>query len=243
MCTISWIFGNHGYRLFFNRDEQLTRPRADPPQQLLIKGTRALMPIDPAGGGSWCAVNEHGVGYALLNFYQGRWPKGRLRSRGQIVKHCSGFADIMDAQAYVADLDLHKFAPFSLLCFSPEVAATPISMLRWDGRKLTESQQASPLISSALRYQEVFSSRIQVYREIIGDPVRPDISEQSFLALHSSHAPTRSALSVCMHRDDAQTVSFSKVTVDSERILYHYADGPPCHTPIKVYSELARASR
>jgi hypothetical protein len=45
---------------------------------------------------------------------------------------------------------------------------------------------------------------------------------------HASHAPTPSAYSPCMHRDNALTVSCSKVTVADGLIEFVYFPLAPC---------------
>ena len=45
---------------------------------------------------------------------------------------------------------------------------------------------------------------------------------------HTSHAPIPSAYSPCMHRDNADTVSFSLVTVADGVIEFAYLPMPPC---------------
>ncbi len=244
MCTISWLIRPSGYRVFFNRDEQKSRPRARVPGIQQENSVDAIMPIDPQGGGTWVAVNAYGLTFALLNFYQGRLPKGRLISRGQLVKACAGFNTAKDAIAYIESLNLAKYAPFSLLCFEPEENRTHVVLLRWDGKKILRSEEHCPLISSAVRYDEVYSSRISVYHDVMGELPSVDASEErhegDYVRLHQSHAPNRSAESICMHRDDAETVSFSQINVDAEHIEFYYADGAPCDTPIEKAAELRR---
>ncbi|WP_086932772.1 NRDE family protein [Agarilytica rhodophyticola] len=240
MCTVSWLVADTGYHVFFNRDEQKTRAAAIPPKVIQDSDIRAVMPIDPVGQGTWCASNENGLTFALLNFYQGRWPKGRLISRGQIVRDCAACASIDEARELVSNLNLSKYAPFSLLLFSPEQEIdNGVAMLRWNGRQLEEILQKSPLISSSVRYDEVFAARMSVYRDMIGDGAEQ--TEDSFLAMHASHFPSKSALSMCMHREDAQTVSFSHIHVCADTVCYRYSDGPLCNTSLDKGLALVRA--
>lgn len=242
MCTISWLIKPKGYCVFFNRDEQITRPRAVPPAVFAGNEVRFIMPVDPQGGGAWFAVNELGLTFALLNYYQGRLPKGRLISRGQIVKQCSDFVDSSQVKAHVDSLNLARYAPFSLLVFAPHAAVgARITMLRWDGKSLVEHIPMCPLISSAMRYDEVHESRLKVYDQLIGGKGDGDVCVSDFVRLHSSHLPERSALSVCMHRHDAQTVSFSQVEVTEEVVRYLYSDGAPCENPLREFARLQRS--
>lgn len=253
MCTISWLFSSSGYHVFFNRDERRARPLAIPPCIKEENKVKAIMPIDPKGSGTWCAVNEYGFTFALLNFYQGRLPKGRLMSRGKLVRACAGFDSVEKALAYLRSQNHAKIAPYSLLCFSPSIhsnrpslsSSNPgVRMIRWDGKVLTDTErkadQEGPLMSSAVNYEQVFASRLNVYHEIIGSTAAPESQVSDFLRLHASHSPERSAQSVCMHRDEAHTVSFSHIEVGLSEINYSYADGAPCKTPVENLATIKR---
>jgi hypothetical protein len=55
--------------------------------------------------------------------------------------------------------------------------------------------------------------------------------DESLLAsYHSSHSQKGGAYSVCMHRADAATVSFSRIRVTPEQVEFHYTPGAPCAT-------------
>lgn len=233
MCTISWSEQPSGLHVLFNRDESKQRSRAEPPQVCTHGAeTSVIYPKDPDGGGTWFAVNERGMAVGLLNFYQGRLPKGRLTSRGNIVKEAAALASVDEVRDYIRHLPLEKYAPFSLLCFDHQADWKQVPLLRWTGRELQELTQTSPLISSAFKFEEVQAIRLETYRRLIGDT---NTSEAHFLAFHCSHEPEKSAYSVCMHRDDASTVSLSQVIV-GERIRYRYWDGAPCEvgTPLEI---------
>ncbi len=253
MCTISWLFSSSGYHVFFNRDEQKTRPLAIPPSIRMENETQTIMPIDPKGNGTWCAVNEYGFTFALLNFYQGRLPKGRLNSRGKLVKACAGFDSIDNAISYLNSQNHAKIAPYSLLCFSPsnhgESSALSslkagVRMIRWDGKILTdtgiETGQEGPLMSSSVNYEQVFASRLTVYREIITSKSDSENLVSDFLRLHASHSPERSAHSICMHRDEAHTVSFSHIEVGLSEVNFSYANGAPCEATVEKVASLKR---
>jgi len=228
MCTISWFYDRQDYHVFFNRDEQKTRARAFPPQ-LFESSLPSLMPIDPEGNGSWLSSNAAGLTLALLNFYQGRLPKGPLRSRGQIVKRLSACQNAGEVLTALNKFSLPKYAPFSLLVFTQNAVKSPVEvpMFRWTGRELLNIQQTSPLISSALFYQDVRASRVAVFEKTLLETDKHDVA--LFYRLHRDHSPHGpSASSICMHREDAQTVSFSHVHVGCDRTEFHYWDGAPC---------------
>ena len=224
MCTISWFSEAQGYHVFFNRDEQRNRPKANPPSNIRVNSITALMPIDPVGKGSWLAVNEHGLTCALLNYYQGRFPKGRLKSRGQIVKSCAGLKSLQEIRNYLSTLDLHHYPPFTLLVFN--LNDPPIGLC-WDGKHFSDTSVSSPFFSSAVEFEKVVTVRQQTYKNLFSEQQRTAELHRQF---HSGHLPEKSAYSVCMHREDAQTVSFSHIDVNQNGIRFHYVDGPPCES-------------
>ncbi|MGE6473254.1 NRDE family protein [Serratia proteamaculans] len=148
MCSVSWLLDKHGYHLFFNRDEQKNRPLALPPKQYTQAGVEVLMPIDPAGGGSWISLNECGLALCLLNNYQGKIPQGadaeRLVSRGQLLKHLSSQISVEKVIQAFAQLNLQQFAPFTLLAFDPNLTDVQgnVMALAWNG------EQARDLLGS-----------------------------------------------------------------------------------------------
>src|SRR5208337_155009 len=48
--------------------------------------------------------------------------------------------------------------------------------------------------------------------------------------LHQSHEPERGAFSICVHRDDAGTLSYTEVQCDAERVSVGYSPGYPCES-------------
>ena len=66
MCTLTiFPLGNGNHRLAFNRDEARSRAAATPPRRGYYGDREALLPIDPAGRGTWIAVNDAGLAMAL----------------------------------------------------------------------------------------------------------------------------------------------------------------------------------
>lgn len=240
MCTLSWFADTTAYHVFFNRDEGVSRQKAIPPSIVQASRHKFIMPLDPLGGGSWMCVNERGYTFALLNYYQGSLPKGRLLSRGQIIREMGDCSSSSQCEKYLKSLNLRSFAPFSMLIFEPEMTVPDknqkfsVAMYRWTGRILEQKRQSSPLFSSAVDYKQVSESRMAVYHAKLAaaNTRNCDI----FYALHASHLPEKSARSICMHRGDASTVSFSHVSVSAEKANYVYVDGAPCesNTPVSL---------
>ena len=230
MCTISWRISSEGFDVFFNRDESKTRVLALKPSVNYDFGVNAIYPLDPQGGGTWLAANDAGLVVGLLNFYQGRLPKGRLISRGQLVKRLAFCQSLTDVKDIVNALPLEKYAPFSLLCFDVAMlnsVTMVVPLLRWTGKELIELSQRSPLISSAYKFEEVEQSRLKSYQECFHSGGQP-VPLKTYIDFHKSHVPEASAYSVCMHRSDAHTVSFSHVSVTQTSVCFRYVDGAPC---------------
>jgi hypothetical protein len=78
MCTVSVIrpeadrlragaFEPTLLRVVVNRDERDSRPAAWPVRIAESGGVRAMLPVDPAGDGTWVAASDAGLVFALLN--------------------------------------------------------------------------------------------------------------------------------------------------------------------------------
>ena len=256
MCTASWLFHNDGYSLFFNRDETLTRSKAEPPEIVQIENGEALMPIDPDGGGTWLGVNSSGWTYALLNYYQGTAPSGPLTSRGNIVKRALHCATISQLEQALQTLLQGRFAPFSLLCVAPQGLAKKhkppeqtehnqsILLLQWTGQYLQRQIVNSLMTSSSKHFEQTQRAR-QLAATHSHIPAagcssgKPDEHLQRHRDFHRSHNPERGTHSVCMHRKNAKTVSLSEVSVLRDVATFSYADGSPCEANTPLCTELA----
>lgn len=236
MCTVSWLPGAGGYTLCFNRDERRTRAPEVPPAAREQAGMVFLAPLDGAFGGSWIAVNVAGLTLALLNRYRpsGRPVPSNARSRGLLVLDLIAERTALDALRALERADLSRTAPFSLVTLDPE---RPPRLTEWDGLTLATATGHAPGIlhtSSSVTEPEVAAARRTVFESVL--PRTPD----ELAAVHRSHLPERGRCSICMHRDDAETRSFSQVTVTAERVsLLHVPDAPCRGHPLPLL-ELAR---
>ncbi len=225
MCTVSWIYQDQGYHLFCNRDEKHTRRPALKPQLLSRGGMRFMAPIDGDFGGTWIAVNELGLSLALLN----RGPASPAQlSRGLLIMNLIAAPTLPDLTERFAASDLSDFAPFTLLGLAPGL---PAALLTWDGRiasNVADADSQMPLVSSSVDPEACEAQRRATLESIRAKS--PELRPGALLAFHRSHWPAPSAHSVCMHRDDAQTVSFTWVTVDGAGANMYYAAGSPCRS-------------
>jgi hypothetical protein len=245
MCTLTWQASQDGIDLFFNRDEARGRSRALPPKTYQLDQTQVLMPIDPDGMGTWIAANEFGVIVCLLNDYQHAQTVAPRLSRGQLVKALAVCTDLNDiANALPIDA-LRDFAPFLLLGFAVDGLSDKTHgsevvprAWRWNGQTLRCVDCQPPVVSSAIDIDTTTNTRTHYLRQMGGTVP----TQQQLLAYHRSHLPERGSASVCMHREDASTVSLTHVHIGADGITMYYYDGAPClvETPQAAYLPLAR---
>lgn len=248
MCTLTWRITDQGYQVLFNRDEQKTRSIALPPQSFQQGDCNAFMPIDPDGQGTWIACNDQGLSLCLLNFYQGQTPASANQSRGQLIRQLAFCHDYQQVIRQIEKLHWCDFPPFTLLIFDAQLLPqhSMIPAIIWDGIEVTHTHKQSPVTSSALELDQVQAAREQHFKQqMINTPsTQPSLCQ--LLTYHMSHQPNAGSHSVCMHRDDAETVSLTMINVQAQQVTIDYRPGSPCQpqtlhtlsTPRKMKMEI-----
>lgn len=219
---MSWRGRREGYVLWFGRDEQHSRAEALPPR--ITKGENGakwLAPIDPVGGGTWLATRSNGLTVCLLNYYEeaGLLPSG-TRSRGELVFAMVAEGSIEGIEAAWKEVALNDFAPFFLLAFEgPDQAVRWI----WDGRELQREAtlwEKGFLTTSSMDPSRVAATRAEAFRRIVCEQGNEEAAHEAF---HRQFDPAHPAESVAMARDDARTVSLTRVEVTAAEIRLSYA--------------------
>jgi hypothetical protein len=232
MCTASWIHEGTGYQVFFNRDEKLTRKKAMPPDFAARDGIRFLAPVDGDFGGTWIATNEFGVSACLLN---GAGNQCNVRSRGLLIPELISAPSVSVICERVRAADFAVFAPFTIAALGP---GQPGALIDWDGSRKTVRFHDEPcfmLTSSSFDTEAVRASRQSEFRGVV---------DAEFLTrFHGSHVPARGAYSTCMHRPDAETVSFSRIHVSERDTDFFYSPAAPCAGIPGVCLKLTRRGR
>lgn len=225
MCTLTIIdrlaSGSAGLRVVVNRDEQRDRPAALAPRWHLAgacpecgtEAARALWPLDPAGGGTWISVNEHGLVLALLNMNPRPKPvlPPLLVSRGVLIPRfasCREPAHVIDR---VFHTELTRFAPFRLVAARATTKGVEIHQAWWDRTAPARASVAlgdACFVSSSLGDAAV-ESRQGLFREMVGTTGLA-LAQDRFHTHAWADAPE---LSVMMCREDASTVSVTTVEV------------------------------
>jgi hypothetical protein len=223
MCTVSFLPTRQGFMLAMNRDEQVSRPRALAPRRHWT-GTRASLYPSEAGGGTWIGVSDAGLCLALINWYaKPQRDRALCVSRGIIIPHLLAAESLKEVAAMFADLPLAKINPFRLIAASSK--ERQLREWRWDGKRLTCSRfgwKRRHWFSSG--YDEALTNkkRAAVVRAI----ARP--TQAGLRKLHQSHLPAEGPFSICMHRTDARTVSYTQIVTTKSGAAMRYAAGSPC---------------
>jgi hypothetical protein len=227
MCTVSFLPNAHGFYLAMNRDEKLDRFAARPPRIVDLETCRAVFPSEPTGG-TWISANDAGICLALINWHRvERRPKNDIVSRGEVVKALTGKCGADQIADGIGKLPLRKLRPFRLIAIVPRELS--VTEWRWNLEWLSmRDHKWEPRHWFSSGFDE---RRAELERRCICDAAhahQPTTSLSWLRQLHRSHAPKRGPFSICMHRRDASTVSYTEVTVSARRATMRYKPGPCC---------------
>lgn len=224
MCTLSWLPADHGYRLFFNRDESRVRGPEVPCGRRERDAVSFLAPLDSDQGGTWLAANEYGLTVAVLNRYRTRQTHVPQESRGQLVLSLATAESIEQLRRRIERADLHPYQPFALAATEPDA---PVTMFEWDGEDRSIGTIATPGLIATSSAVEAGTERVR--RAALAQLVSfAPLSETLLEEFHRSHLPNRGPLSPCMHREEAETRSLCIVSVDRDSVAVRHVPGPPC---------------
>ena len=225
MCSVSFIPREDGFVLAMNRDELISRVPALPPRVNRRGGLAVLCPSEPSGG-TWIGISSAGMAFSLLNWHSQPDRTGEdLISRGEVVRALLSGGSSSAPASILKELPLRRMNPFRLIAVSlPE-------------RSLTEWRSGSEALTFKVhpwRRLHCFSSgfdearAIQV-RRLVCAQFPGDLGDLTTLRrLHASHQPIAGPFSLCMHREDAATVSYTEISVRDHEASMSYISGSPC---------------
>jgi hypothetical protein len=243
MCTVTWIRDEEGYQLFFNRDERLARKAGIPPEIRIANGTHFVAPADGDFGGTWIAVNEFGISVCLLNGCALTGSAEAVRgckSRGLLIPEIIAGNSADGICARVLRGNLSDLSPFTMAVLT---ASGRPALIEWSGVTPTfvrDGDRFMPLTSSSY-----LPAAAREHRRASLEALRTkeSIDTAALRQWHASHEPSRGPFSVCMHRGDVQTVSFTAIRVAGTRAFIEYRAGSPCASAADVsISELHLSS-
>jgi hypothetical protein len=228
MCTLTFVPTEDGYLVAMNRDELLTRQLALPPKVFERSGIEMVYPREPSGG-TWIAANSQGNLLALLNWNGNEFRNlgEKRKTRGLVVPKLAGELDSLATDSSFRRMNLHGMFPFRLVGFFRSERI--INEWSWDGgarRKLAFSWARKHWFSSSLSDSLAEKERGRTCETAA---VEPEAGSNDWLRrLHRSHVPRPGPLSVCVHRQDAATVSYTEVRCGRTQVAMDYLDGNPC---------------
>lgn len=228
MCTLTFIPKNEGYLAGMNRDELLTRPSALLPRIHSQDGMEYVCPQESSGG-TWIACNNMGNLLALLNWNEINVEHlgVKRRTRGLVIPDLILARDASSTDGGLDRLSLDRVFPFRLIgVFHDE---RQLIEWRWDGsciRRIELAWVRKHWFSSGLSDTAAKEERGRVCEAA---SFHPTVGTTSWLrSLHRSHEPKPGPYSVCVHRHDAATVSYTEVECCPPRVSVSYLSGNPC---------------
>jgi hypothetical protein len=227
MCTLTILPSETGYLAGINRDELRTRPLALPGLVISPGNTRFVAPREPSGG-TWIACNDHGDLFALVNWNiaANQTARPNAVSRGTVIPQLVDACDAVRLESHLNELPLKSLRPFRLIALF--LAQRQIVEARWNAENLA-------VLPCAWARGHWFSSSVSddLAAKERGATCALAASQwptgrSSLRRLHRSHAPGAGAFSVCVHRPDALTVSYTEISADSATVTMSYLAGSPC---------------
>lgn len=221
MCTLSIIARpGGGFRGVCNRDESRERTASLPPAwRTLDSDIRAIWPTDAAAGGTWIAAAESGILLSLLNYNPAPAvgptacspaSKG-LVSRGLIIPELIRHESVEEIASALQAMELSDFAAFRLVAAELSDGEPQATEFRWD-RRLLERFVHEPgpvcFASSGLGDERVLP-RLQLFEQMMGSIPTPAAQDR----FHAHQWADQPEISVLMSREDARTVSVTRVEV------------------------------
>lgn len=233
MCTLTIVPGcmeagaGVDFRLAFNRDEERTRQPARSPTMEVHGNRKAILPRDPEGGGTWIAVTEVGLAFALLNVNppgQSSASPGGL-SRGAVIPALLS-ADSIESVADMLPATAHEIL-------------RPFRLIVTDGRTWFEAlgRLGTVTCTAHVLGEPIMRSSSGLGDDMVEAP-RRSLFESMFKGMdgsiesiqdeyHASRIPDHDEQSVDMSRDDARTVSTAVITATATEVVMVYAPGAP----------------
>ncbi len=126
----------------------------------------------------------------------------------------------------VNESDLKAFQPFTMVALAVE---EPAMLIEWTGAKCviqSDAESNMPITSSSMKELDVIGERKKQFQMLLSKAGQLDAG--LLYQFHRSHVPVRGPYSVCMHREDAATVSLSAVSVTPGSIEFNYYGMSPC---------------
>jgi uncharacterized protein with NRDE domain len=220
MCTVSFISRGDRYFITSNRDEHISRPSANKPQEEIINDVKVLFPKDPKAGGTWFALNEFGVVSVLLNgAYVRHQSKGNYaKSRGLVLLDV---ISSLNPEICLQKMDLYNIEPFTLVLLNGNLLE-----FRWDGNQkyFTPLDKTQDHIwSSVTLYDDaVIAKRASLFNTFLRKTER--IEAADVVDFHSNNHEDFENGFIIDRQTGLKTFSVTQAVIEPEEILMHHID-------------------
>ena len=264
MCLLTVLFNVHPEApvvVAGNRDERYARP-AKPLQALRPGAPRVLGGLDVLAGGTWLAVNEHGVFAGLTNRPAAGGRDLSRRSRGELPLLLAGYPDADEAvKALQEQIYCLEYNPCWLFVGDrqalyyiivggndkPEISRLSTGVHVLENRPLDARSAKASMIRRALIPAATWlgSALTGEFQSLLGNHEIPSSDASRELTEENDPRPLQLS-AACVHTGHYGTRSATLIVIpaasDAMPRVY-YADGPPCITPLKDASQLWSAQR
>ncbi len=228
MCTLTVITRNDIYLMAMNRDEKIARGPGLPPEIHALEDATAMYPTDGEGG-TWFAANEYGITLALLNWndVDAYSIDAKTRSRGRVIPALIDSRSLSDLHKVFGVSNFVGMMPFRLVGVFP--AEQEIWEWGWDSAQLecqVHEWELRHWFSSSLSDERAESLRGAACRRARNES---DAGSVRWLRrLQASHVGGPGPFSLCVHREDVRTLSYTEVMVQSGSVRICHFLGSPC---------------
>ncbi len=167
-------------------------------------------------------------------------PNNGVRSRGEVIRKLAGISTSDEISTAVKKLPLRKLRPFRLIAIVS--AENRVIEWRWNLNRLSvrkHSWESRHWFSSSFDEATAEAERTRACAALPDESAKRDL--KWLRRLHRSHEPERGPFSICMHRPDAATVSYTEVAVGSQSVVMCYKDGPPCSRRSRLQISIGRS--
>ncbi len=227
MCTISFLPCSAGsFLLATNRDEMRNRKEAEPPAIHTSGKTRVIRPVDGDAGGTWVALSEDGIAFAIMNEYQSTVRvDGPFTSRGKIIPAVADCKTTGDVSARLEMIHEFRFRPFRLLMAD---ALNGVHMWQYDGTKIHEHRQgkgAGLWVSAGEKERQVLKGRKKLFERFLSQSGYDE--PERIKELHTTREVRNDEYSFIVDLPEVHTVSAAIAECRSGNpARMHYMDAP-----------------
>jgi hypothetical protein len=217
MCTLTYIPNAQGAIITQNRDESPLRTPAVFP----IFESELCFPKDPDGGGTWMGMRRDGIVVSLLNgaFIPHQRKPSYKKSRGLLTLQALRSPQ---PNSFLNKEALLGLEAFTMVIFQKDV----IVEFRWDENELFQCKwpTSQPLIWQSAPLYDAAMQKVRElwFRQFLLSNLSPSADEVLQWATNRSiETPHKS---ICMKRDEVETVSISQILKHPDNIEMRYLD-------------------